>query len=193
MKIDLLKRQLQKYRKADFDVKQYLMKYYIEENRAIIPIKISKKEELFSSFDPNQIVISPEIISYIEEIVYYIPYQYNIVLNFVGVEFEESEKEQIVEALSSRFGLVKHDKKVDLDYNDKKAIILFVIGFVILYLSYFLLKDDSQRFIYDVVTIVGTFAIWEFVDTVWFDRTSLKVANLNAGQLAIAKVTFEEK
>lgn len=193
MKVDFLKRQLKKYRNADFDVKQYLRKYYIEEDQAILPIQITKKEELFSSFDPNQILINPEVITYIEQIVYYIPYQYPLVLNFIGVSFTDKEKEQIVEALASTFGLVAHDKKVDLKFNDKKAMILFLIGFVILYLSYFLLRDDSMRFLYDVVSIVGTFAIWEFVDTVWFDRASLKIANLNAGQLAVAKIKFDGK
>lgn len=193
MKIDLLKRQLKKYRNADFDIKQHLMKYYIEDEQAILPIHISKKEDLFSSFDPNHLLINPEIISYIEQIVYYIPYQYSIVLKFSGLSFTKKEKEQLVKAFTSTFGLVAHDKKVDLYFNDKKALILFTLGFVILYLSYFLLKDESLRFVYDVVSIVGTFAIWEFVDTIWFDRTNLKIANLNAGQLAVAKITFEEK
>ena len=192
MRLKKIKRQLAKYGKADFDMDHYLVKNYIVDDRAIIPITLQSKEELFVDYDTKKLVINPDIIHYIESIVYYIPYEYSIVLSILGVTFTDDEKEQVVEALDSQFGLVAHDKKVDLHYNDRKALILFVLGFLILSISYFLQQHSNLKFIFEIVSIAGTFSIWEFVDTLWFDRTSLRFASLNAGQLACAKITFEE-
>ena len=187
-----LKEKLNRYKKMDFDIDSYLLNNYIVGSKAIIPINISSKDEMFLLYDLENKIINPDIISYIESIVYYIPYEYSITLNITGVTFTDSEKAEIVKSLTNQFGLVVHDKKAELYFNDKKGVLLFIFGFVVLYFSFFLQKTIDSRFTSEIISIVGTFSIWEFVDTIWFDRNHYKVDVLNAGQVASANITFNE-
>lgn len=186
-------KKIKRYRDYDFDANAYVVKHYVEGEKAVIPITMEQYQDLFSSYHPNDMVLNRDIMEYIERIVYYIPYQYSIVLEFIGPEFTEEEKIHISEALSNHFGLRAHDKKVDLKFNTNKAIILLIFGFVFLYISYLISSYVAFKFINDVVSIAGTFSIWEFVNTLWLERTGIRISSLNAGQLATATIDFKER
>lgn len=184
---------IKRYRDVDFDASAYIVKHYVKGEKAIIPIKIAHYQDLFSPYHPNDYVLNPDIMAYIERIVYYIPYQYSIVLEFIDLEVTEEEKIHISEILSQHFGLRAHDKKADLKFNHHKALTLLMVGLLFLYGSYLLSRYVEFKFINDVISIAGTFSIWEFVNTLWLERTSIRISSLNAGQLATATIDFKKK
>lgn len=191
MKLNKARHQINRYRNIDFDNEEYVIRNYVKGNKAIIPIYLEAKDDLYSKYHPDKLVLNHELLEYIENVVYYIPYRYSIVLKISGVTFSEEEKIEVVKLLSNHFGLHVHDKKVDIKFNTHKAIILFALGLLILYISYLLSGIDSIKFITDVISIAGTFAIWELVNTLWLERNSLKIARLNAGQLACSTIEFD--
>ncbi len=67
---------MKRYLNVNFDSKLYMNQHYIKDEKAVIPIHINKKEEIYSSFDRKHHVLNPEFISYIQQIAYYIPYEY---------------------------------------------------------------------------------------------------------------------
>lgn len=186
-------KKIKRYRDFDFDANAYIVKHYVKGEKAIIPIQVGSYQDLFSSYHPDNMVLNPDVMEYIERIVYYIPYQYSVVLEFVNLDLTEEEKIHISELLLHHFGMRAHDKKVDLRFNMHKAMILFIFGFIFLYISYLLSSHAEFKFINDVISIAGTFSIWELVNTLWLERTGIRIASLNAGQLATATIDFKKE
>lgn len=181
------------YLKENFDSKLYINRHYIKDEKAIIPIHIANIEELYHSYDRQQQTLHPELISYIEDIAYYIPYDYSIVLEFSGISFTEEEKVKLMENITNQFGMKTHDMDVELNYNTKKAMKLFFIGSIVLAISFMTRTLHHTAYISEILSIIGTFSIWEFVNTIWFERKEKIINKMNAGQLSACTVTFNDE
>lgn len=183
---------MNRYSRFRFDAKSYWIHHYIKEEKAIIPIEIKKMEDLFCSYSKNKIALNSELITYIEDITYYIPYEYSIVFEIHGICANDDEKAFITSSIKDYFGVLSYDKQVELHYNTKKALTLFITGFLILCSSFLMNGVSGMQFLKEILSIIGTFAIWEFVDTIWFERKSKQVDVWNAGQIATATIDFIE-
>ena len=181
------------YLKKNFDSKLYMNQHYIKDEKAIIPIHITNLEELYISYDQKKQVLRPELISYIEEIAYYVPYDISIVLAFSGYSFTQEDKVKLMENITNQFGMKTHDMDVELNYNTKKAMKLFFIGSIVLAISFMIRALHYMAYISEILSIIGTFSIWEFVNTIWFERKEKRVNKLNAGQLSVCTVTFQDE
>ena len=181
------------YLKENFDSKLYMNQHYIKDEKAIIPIYITNINDIYISYDEQKQVLRPELISYIEDIAYYVPYDISIVLEFSGYSFKEEEKVRLMENITNQFGMKTHDMEVELNYNAKKAIKLFVVGSIVLAISFMIRTLQYTNYVSEILSIIGTFSIWEFVNTIWFERKEKRVNKLNAGQLSVCTVTFQEE
>lgn len=181
------------YLKENFDSKLYMNQHYIKDEKAIIPIYITNIDDIYISYDEQKQVLRSELISYIEDIAYYVPYDISIVLEFSGYSFKEEEKVRLMENITNQFGMKTHDMEVELNYNAKKAIKLFVVGSIVLAISFMIRTLQYTNYVSEILSIIGTFSIWEFVNTIWFERKEKRVNKLNAGQLSVCTVTFQEE
>ena len=181
------------YLKENFDSKLYMNQHYIKDEKAIIPIYIKNIDDIYISYDEQKQVLRPELISYIEDIAYYVPYDISIVLEFSGYSFKEEEKVRLMENITNQFGMKTHDMEVELNYNAKKAIKLFVVGSIVLAISFMIRTLQYTNYVSEILSIIGTFSIWDFVNTIWFERKEKRVNKLNAGQLSVCTVTFQEE
>lgn len=181
------------YLKENYDSKLYINRHYIKDEKAVIPIHIHDIGELYISYDLQRQIFNPDMISYIEDIAYYIPYDYSIVLEFSGISFTEEEKAQLMENVTDQFGMKTHDMDVELNYNTKKAMKLFLIGSIVLAISFIIQTMNYTVYISEILSIIGTFSIWEFVNTIWFERKEKIIDKMNAGQLSACTVSFLEK
>lgn len=181
------------YLKENYDSKLYINRHYIKDEKAVIPIHINNIGELYVSYDSQRQIFNPDMISYIEDIAYYIPYDYSIVLEFSGISFTEEEKAQLMENVTDQFGMKTHDMDVELNYNTKKAMKLFLIGSIVLAISFIIQTMNYTAYISEILSIIGTFSIWEFVNTIWFERKEKIIDKMNAGQLSACTVSFLEK
>lgn len=181
------------YLRENFDSKLYMNQHYIKDEKAIIPIYITNIDDIYISYDEQKQVLRPELIAYIEDIAYYVPYDISIVLEFSGYSFKEEEKVKLMENITNQFGMKTHDMEVELNYNAKKAIKLFVVGSVVLAISFMIRTLQYTNYVSEILSIIGTFSIWEFVNTIWFERKEKRVNKLNAGQLSVCTVTFQEE
>lgn len=188
----IIKEKIKRYSNYHFDAKSYLLHHYVKEEKAVIPIHVASIDDLFCSYSKNKVELKPELVSYIEDVTYYIPYEYSIELELGGAVFTDDEKAMITASIKDYFGMLAYDKKVELKYNTKKAITLFTTGIIVLCISFLMTGDYGIQFLKEVLSIIGTFAIWKFVDTVWFDRSSKRIDVLNAGQVATATIDFVE-
>lgn len=180
------------YLKENYDSKLYINRHYIKDEKAVIPIHINDIGELYISYDPQRQIFNPDMISYIEDIAYYIPYDYSIVIEFSGISFTEEEKAQLMENVTDQFGMKTHDMDVELNYNTKKAMKLFLIGSIVLAISFIIQTMNYTAYISEILSIIGTFSIWEFVNTIWFERKEKIINKMNAGQLSACTVAFKD-
>lgn len=180
------------YLKEKYDSKLYINRHYIKDEKAVIPIHIHNIGELYISYDLQRQIFNPDMISYIEDIAYYIPYDYSIVLEFSGISFTEEEKAQLMENVTDQFGMKTHDMDVELNYNTKKAMKLFLIGSIVLAISFIIQTMNYTAYISEILSIIGTFSIWEFVNTIWFERKEKIINKMNAGQLSACTVAFKD-
>ena len=180
------------YLKENYDSKLYVNRHYIKDEKAVIPIHIHDIGELYISYDLQRQIFNPDMISYIEDIAYYIPYDYSIVLEFSGISFTEEEKAQLMENVTDQFGMKTHDMDVELNYNTKKAMKLFLIGSIVLAISFIIQTMNYTVYISEILSIIGTFSIWEFVNTIWFERKEKIIDKMNAGQLSACTVAFKD-
>lgn len=180
------------YLKENYDSKLYINRHYIKDEKAVIPIHIHDIGELYVSYDLQRQIFNPDMISYIEDIAYYIPYDYSIVLEFSGISFTEEEKAQLMENVTDQFGMKTHDMDVELNYNTKKAMKLFLIGSIVLAISFIIQTMNYTAYISEILSIIGTFSIWEFVNTIWFERKEKIIDKMNAGQLSACTVAFKD-
>lgn len=180
------------YLKENYDSKLYINRHYIKDEKAVIPIHINNIGELYVSYDSQRQIFNPDMISYIEDIAYYIPYDYSIVLEFSGISFTEEEKAQLMENVTDQFGMKTHDMDVELNYNTKKAMKLFLIGSIVLAISFIIQTMNYTAYISEILSIIGTFSIWEFVNTIWFERKEKIIDKMNAGQLSACTVAFKD-
>lgn len=183
---------MKRYFNASYDSKLHLNQHYIKGEKAIIPIHVEALSDIYSQYDKENRVLNEDLVSYIEQIAYYIPYQHSIVLEFEGMTFSEEEKETLVDVITDQFGLVTHDMTVELRYNTVKSINLFLIGCLVLALSFFLRDIEHMNYLSEILSIIGTFSIWEFVNTIWFERKMKKIDKMNSGQLSSCTVAFVE-
>lgn len=180
------------YLKENYDSKLYVNRHYIKDEKAVIPIHIHDIGELYISYDLQRQIFNPDMISYIEDIAYYIPYDYSIVIEFSGISFTEEEKAQLMENVTDQFGMKTHDMDVELNYNTKKAMKLFLIGSIVLAISFIIQTMNYTVYISEILSIIGTFSIWEFVNTIWFERKEKIIDKMNAGQLSACTVAFKD-
>lgn len=176
------------YKNYKFDTETYIKNKYIENGEAKIYIEVSKYEDFIDDLSYKQIVLNDKISSYIEHCAYYIPLKHKINL-IIKDNFTDEEKENIRAMIKNHFGLIVGDKIQDIKTNKRKTLILMFLGIVFLSISYLFIKNI---YIYDLVSIIGTFSIWEAIDNSFIEKRNIKTSKLNYSQLSLMNVTFEK-
>lgn len=144
--------------------------------KSVIEIKISEEEELYNKFDCKKETLSDEFVNYITEKMSIIPVYKQIVLeidtkndidlqqfeicfeNYINKEIEEIEKK--------------------IKFNNIKKIRLFIIGLIFIILS-IALSNIFNTIIIELLSIIGSFAIWEMTDLMLLANRDLKLRKLN--------------
>lgn len=182
---------IKKYSKAEFNEQEYLKKQYInEEGKAVIIIKIENVEDIYSVYSvKDKEILSKYVSSYIEDCAYNIPVIVPIKLVFdLKDKSKLEEAEKIKRVCRENFGMINSDKEMDIKLNYYKMIRLATVGILTLLASYIFSKFLENSIIYELISVAGTFAIWEAVNCFVIEKRALNVEKINAGQLAIAEI-----
>lgn len=159
-----------------------------------IDVNLPEESELFDPMAPEKYnQLNPEILQYIDNQTYFVPAQYNITVNFVGRELSASQQKRVEEALHDHYNMQVYDKLDDIKSNRALGIFLMIFGVVALAAYFFITMFAENVVFHEVVSIVGTFAIWEAVDCWLINGHHTKVELNNALQMAMLKVTFNGK
>ena len=73
-------KKIRKNRRIKYNEESYINKNYVVDGRAVIPVLLENKNELFMKHDYKKYELSDEVCKYIEEIAYMIPMDMDIVI-----------------------------------------------------------------------------------------------------------------
>lgn len=176
------------------EVIEYNKNRHSDISDVIVNVNIDGNTNLFNEFSPDEDKsINPEIINYMEEKAYEIPLKKHLIFNFKGKEIGEEDKYKIRSAIKSRYCFKLSDKYSDLKSNLATSIILFMLGVLIIGLYFYLSLTLENPLFLEILTIVGSFSIWESVDYFVLQRSSIKREILDILQLLESDVIFNDK
>lgn len=157
-----------------------------------IDVELPPDFPLFDPLAPTKYgIVNPEIFRYVDEQVYFVPAEYDITVNFVGRKFSAQEQKQIDKAIHDHYNLQVYDRMDDIKHNRKLGIFLLIFGVLALALYFLMNLYYDNLVMLEVISIVGTFAVWEAVDCWLIQGFERKQELNNALQTALMKVTFE--
>lgn len=188
------KKNLKKFRNAEFNYAKFVRKYYMEKGEAYITAKVNSIEDIISNYSIKDYEwINPKFIEYVTECAYYIPIEESIILEITGAKFTDEEKEIIERVIKDYFGLELGDKVLDLEINKRRSRIL--LGCTVLTLAIFLLlyKYTQESILAEIPAFGFWFFGWEYAEMAWLDRSDIKTQRIEAGQLASLKIQFLEE
>ncbi len=176
-------------RKIKFNADKFLHDKYIKGDYAVIPIQVNSMEDFYDKYDSSKNTLSPDLSNYIEKCVYNIPISYKLILKISCPDLQEKDKEEIERLFKIHYGLIIHDKDLDLKINEFDIIWLFALGFVVLVLTYFF-GNKIQSYMKEILLIAGWFAIWESVDNLVLGRRKIIIDRRNYLQLYDSEIVY---
>ena len=184
IKLNVIKNRKIKFREAD-----YVENHYIENGKAVIPIYLKAIDDLYMKHDYKKLALSDEVCAYIEEIAYIIPLKYPIILEIHCPEINEKEQIRIKKVIKNNYGMEIDDRDYDIRIANRKSISLFIVGCLILIMSYALesiLPEVLTEFLY----IAGWVALWEMCEALMLNNAQKRTERINKLQLYDSDVQF---
>ncbi len=171
--------------------KKFIAKRLQSDNTVRINVNLPEDMDIFDPMAPAEYgQLNPEIYRYIEEQAYFVPTEYDITVNFVGRELSPVQQKQVETALRDHYNMQVYDKLDDIHSNRSLGLFLLIFGIVALAAYFFITLFAENLIFHEVISIVGTFSIWEAVDCWLINGHHTKVELNNALQMALTKITF---
>lgn len=171
--------------------KRFVEKRLAEDGSVKIDVNLPEDAELFDPMAPTEYgQLNPEIMRYIDEQAYFVPVQYDLTVNFVGRDIPQEKQEQVENALRDHYNMQVYDKLDDIRNNRRLGIFLLIFGIVALAVYFFIALLDKNVLFHEIISIAGTFSVWEAVDCWLINGHHTKIELNNALQMALMKITF---
>lgn len=177
---------------------KYSNKRFVEQrlqadNTIKIDVNLPEDTDIFDPLAPAEYgQLNPEIFRYIDEQAYFVPTEYDLTVNFVGRTLTAKQQKQLETALHDHYNMQVYDKLDDIRSNRRLGIFLLIFGVIALAAYFFITLFAENLIFHEVISIVGTFSIWEAVDCWLINGHQTKTELHNALQMALLKVTFAE-
>ena len=177
-----------KNRQIKFSEKNYVEKNYMQKGKAIIPVKLDKISDLYMEHDYKQMELSDSVCDYIEEIAYMVPVHRDIILEIHCPRVSEEVQSKIKKSIKNNYGMEIDDIDFDISTNNKKSIVMIVVGLIILLIN--VLTEDFSRFFGYFISVVWWVAIWDMIEIQFGENNEARWKRLNYLQLYDATIKF---
>ena len=179
------------YRYSSLFAKEHIK----EDGKAYINIDLTKVEDGPFSIYSYSKRIDPEIYNYIDQEVFYLPADIQVVLNFDdGGKYSPELKEKISKTVVRHYALDYEEKRKDLERNNLISLITFIAGLLFLgtyiVLSIIFQNRDFNTIFIEIILILSWMLIWNSAERFFFTGLHKRDDVYNAGQLALVEVQF---
>ena len=156
-----------------------------------INITLDKNTEIFNPYNKNQ--LSDELSNYIYNSCKGYSNRKNIKINIIhNHEINEEEKEKIIDAIRSNFGIDIKENILQIEYELGLEVILILLGTILLITSKLFHQLDTIV-IDEVISIFGWVMIWEAAYHFLFVDIKKMIENKRIKKLTEAKITFKKE
>ena len=177
-------------KKIKFDEDLYIEKYYYQNDKVVIPLKLDNISDLYMKHDYKQMELSYSVSDYIEEIAYMVPVNVDIAIEIHCPKTTDKQKEKIKQTIKNNYGMEIDETEYDISVSNRKSIILLVVGIIFL-IGYIILdRYYSSTILEELLCIFWWVAIWNVIEIQTLDKVELKDKRLNFQQLYEANITF---
>lgn len=132
-----------------------------------------------------------EIYDFIDAQTNVIPSEVPLRIRFHG-HVEKEEQEEIRAIMHRHYTMKSYDNAWDLAANMRKMLLLAIFGAIVLAVYLFLAITDKHVFMAEILSIVGSFSLWEAADAFLLERPGLRRAYKSIEQSLNQKIEFVE-
>lgn len=167
--------------------------YLDDAGNAVISIRIPEEMSLYEPLSAeDHRKINPEIMEYIEQNQYFIPAKYPLIIRFCGRRFSEEEKRFLSAQIRKYYMWQTEDTLDDLRSNRRHFVALGIFGILVLGFYFAVSLREENPLFPELLSVVGSFAVWEAVDSYLIERTSLKRKIRDIVQCMEATIEFPD-
>jgi len=178
-----------KNRRIKYNEQNYINVNYVVDGKAVIPVELDTKDDLFMKHDYKKIELSDDVSKYIEEIAYMIPMDMDIVIELHCPKVNEDSKTKMIKAIRNNYGMDIDDADYDINRVNIRSIIYGLIGVLILIVN-LVTEKYIGAVLSNFICVIWWVAIWEMVELQTIEKSNLKWKRLNYQQLYDAEITF---
>ena len=163
----------------------------MDDGKAYINVDLTKIESPFSEFSYNR-RMNPEIYDYINNEAFFLRVSIPLVIRFDDDgKYSQEMKDNIRKTVVRHYNLEYEDCRLAYRKNLLSGFLILGIGAIFL-LTYILLSifGNWNSVIMEPLLIISWVCVWESINRFFFSGHERKVDVYNAGQLALAEVSF---
>lgn len=161
-----------------------------EDGKAHVNVDLTKLKSPFSVFSYDK-RMDPEIYDYIDRTVFYLRASVPVVINFDdGGKYSQEMKDKIRNCVTRYYCLNYEDKRLEHRKGIIFGLTLLLVGLTIFFSRFFIANIWDNSLFQEISLILSWMFIWTSVDFFFVSGHSRRVEVVNAGQLALAEVTF---
>ena len=187
--IKKVKKRTRKNRQIKYNEENYINVNYVVDGKAVIPVELDNKDDLFMKHDYKRYELSDDVCKYIEEIAYMIPMDMDIVIELHCPKVDKKSKEMMVKAIRNNYGMDIDDADYDINRVNRRSLIYGLIGIIILIIN-LITEKYIGAVLSNFICVVWWVAIWEMVELQTIEKVDLRWRRLNYQQLYDAEITF---
>lgn len=153
-------------------------------------VNVTLKDDIYNPLgtDDNR-DLNDEIYDYIETQTNIVPSEIPLKIRFHG-DMNTEEQSKIKDAMKKHYTLKSLDLSWDLAANFRKALLLIIFGVAMLALYFYFSFTSDRYFFTEILSIIGSFSLWEAADALLLERPGLKREVKNIEQNLNQKVEF---
>ena len=173
--------------------KEELLKYIetIRDSEGYAVVDVALERE--TMYDPlsvkGQKDLGGEIYDYIEAQTNVIPASVPLRIRFHG-DFEDTEQEEIKQMMHRHYVMKSFDISWDLMANFRKMLLLALFGAAVLAVYLYLALTSQNALMTEILSIVGSFSLWEAADAFLLERPHLRRESQNNDQSLNQRIEF---
>lgn len=189
----MTKQKLKKYQEKKFEYYKDYNQVIYNDNEAYITLKVDKIDKVISSYSlPGEEILNQEFINLIEKKASFIPMDAPLVLEIHNNTLSAEEKILVRKLIKRYFDLERTDKEIELKSLRRKSFFFLIIGIICFTLSITLSYLGQLKGIYEIISFLGSFSIWEFFELQLFEQDDLKEEIIKFDYYSKIRVVFDK-
>lgn len=161
-----------------------------EDGNAVVDVDLSGDISLYDPLSlKGQKDLDGGIYDFIEAQTNVVPAQIPLRVRFHG-DFAEEEQEEIRKIVHKHYVMKSFDVSWDLMANLRKLLLLALFGAAVLSVYLYLAITGNNAFMTEVLSIIGSFSLWEAADALLLERPHLRRELKNIDQSLNERIEF---